>query len=402
MPIDCGELLGGGEPPKRRPLAQGGRFASLFQREPTFEATAPGRVNLIGEHTDYNGGFVLPTPIPQRCHAWLAPRTDRDVHAATLNRLDNGPNTTGPSGAGDPPILAYGLGFETRVGGWLDYLQGLTWALAEAGHPLPSGFDLLVHSDVPHGSGLSSSAAFEVAVLRAIREGFALPLDDVALARVGQRAENGFVGAQTGLMDQFVASIGRPGHALFLDTRTLAHEHVPLPPEAELMVVDSGIRHQLATGEQGYNTRRVECAEAAARLGLRELRDATPADLPRVDALPDPLNRRARHVIEENARVEVAVEKLRAGDLLVLGQILRAGHVSLRVLYEVSVPHIDLFVNLAEQEPDVYGARLTGGGFGGSIVGLARRGTGLGAAERIAAAYHQQTGRHSTIILPTR
>ena len=221
-------------------------FAALFGRSPSVTADAPGRVNLIGEHTDYNQGFVLPTPIPQRTVAELAPRADEQVRAASASL----------AGA----VERYVLDAETPGRGWLDYVQGLTWALRSDG-ALILGFDLRVASSVPIGAGLASSGALEVAVLRALRAAFRLPLDDVELALLGQRAENEFVGARVGVMDQMAASLGVGGRALLIDTRSLEHRSVALPAGAELVVIDSGVAHRNRAG--GYNARRAESSAPA-------------------------------------------------------------------------------------------------------------------------------------------
>jgi galactokinase len=346
-------------------------------------ASAPGRVNLIGEHTDYNGGFVLPTAIPQRTHVELSRRHDRRVEAHSENATHPG---------------AYTLGQERRRDDWLDYAQGLTWALQEHGFR-PGGFDLFVHSDVPLGAGLSSSAALEVAILRALREAFALrPLDDVQLAKLGQIAENEFVGAHCGIMDQMAASLADQTTALFLDTRSLDFRRIALPAAADLAVIHSGVTHGIAAGD--YNTRRAECEEAARRLGVAQLRDLTPADLPRVNQLPRPFDKRARHVLTEDGRVLEAVEALESQDVTRLGELFLKSHASMRDDFEVSVPEVDLLVELAREDPAVYGARLTGGGFGGSVVILAHAGQGRAVGERVASAYTERSGRTATLLVP--
>ena len=218
-------------------------FTTLFARPPAVAADAPGRVNLIGEHTDYNGGFVLPTAIPQRTRVELAPRDDEAVRVASTAK-DGG------------DVLTFTLGAERPGRGWLDYVQGVTRLLRTGGHAL-RGFDARIDSAVPLGSGLSSSASLSVSLLRALRSAFGLALDDVAIARLGQRAENEFVGAQVGIMDPMAASLADEGTALFLDARSLAFERVPLPNGAELVVLNSGVAHDHAAGD--YNTRRAEC-----------------------------------------------------------------------------------------------------------------------------------------------
>ncbi|HEU4411861.1 MAG TPA: galactokinase [Polyangiaceae bacterium] len=349
------------------------RFAAAFGRPPELVASAPGRVNLIGEHTDYNDGFVLPVATPMRTRVAVARAEGRRARVA--------------SGAIAGAPEAYELGAEARRGGWVDYLQGVTAALAAAGHRL-GGFDALVESDVPLGAGLSSSAALEIALGRALRELFALPVDDVALAVAGRRAENELVGAPVGIMDQMASSLADERHALYLDTRSLAYERVPLPEGAELVVIDSGVAHRHADG--GYKTRRAECERAAAALGVGALRDVGDARLAEASALPEPIGRRARHVVTENARVLAAVAALRAGDLAALGRLFDASHASLRDDFEVSVPELDRLVELARSRPGAFGARMTGGGFGGSIVALVERGRGVAIASAVAEAYARE------------
>jgi galactokinase len=354
----------------------------LSSGQPDVVAEARGRVNLIGEHTDYNGGFVLPTAIPQRTRVELRRRADDRVV------LDS---------AQMPGTVEYQLGAEQPRRDWSDYVQGVTKYLAEAGHRL-GGFEARVDSTVPIGSGLSSSAALEVSVMRALRDAFGLSLDPIAMAQIGRRAENDFVGAQTGVMDQMAASLADLGSALFLDTRSMAYELVPIPPGAELVVINSGVAHNHAKGD--YNTRWRECQAAAKALGVEQLRDLTEADLPRIEALPDPLGRRARHVLTEDARVLQAVEAMRAGDLARLGELFYASHASMRDDYEVSVAEIDLIVDHARNEPGVLGARLTGGGFGGSVVMLVEAGRARQVAERIASRYAWESARTPTVLVP--
>jgi galactokinase len=345
-------------------------FAAIFGGAPDVSASAPGRVNLIGEHTDYNDGYVLPVALARRTTVELARRGGARVRAWSEAAAATG-------------VADYALGAERRRGDWVDYVQGVTRALAAAGHPV-EGFDAHIDSAVPVGRGLASSAALEVALLRALRDAFGLDLDDVALARLGQRAEHDFVGAPVGIMDQMAASLGESAWALFLDTRALRWERVPLPDSVELVIIDSGISHRHASGS--YGARRAECERAAALLGVRALRDVSPDDLSRVAALPEPLNRRARHVVTENARVLDMVGALRAGDVVRCGRLLDETHASLRDDFEVSLPPIDRLVESARGQRGVYGARLTGGGFGGAIVALARAGEGLDAARRVAGA----------------
>jgi len=359
------------------------RFARRFGRPPAVVADAPGRVNLVGEHTDYNDGFVLPTAIPQRTRVALAPRDDDRARVTS-------------AACGDA-VETYAVGAETRGRGWLDYVQGVTHALAAAGHRV-GGFDAAIESTVPIGSGLSSSAALEVAFLRALRAAFGLGLDDVTIARLGQRAEVELVGARVGVMDQMAASLADARTALFVDTRSLAWERVPLPGAAEIVVIDSGVPHAHAAG--AYNERRAECERAAALLGVPALRDVPGDALARLAALPPPLDRRARHVVTENARVVEAVAALRAGDVARLGALFDASHASMRDDYAVSVPAVDALVAVARGEPHVHGARLTGGGFGGAIVVLADAGWGAAAGAAIVRRFRDATGGAATLLVP--
>jgi galactokinase len=348
------------------------------------EAAAAGRVNLIGEHTDYNGGFVLPTAIPQQTRVRLSRRADQLVSAQSANQPEQG---------------TYRLGEESRRDDWIDYIQGLTWALRQDGTVIEGGFDLHVNSDVPLGAGLSSSAALEVSVLRAVRSAFDLNhLSDVRLAQLGQIAENDFVGARCGIMDQMAASLADQSAALFLDTRSLEYRRVPLPAQADLVVIHSGVSHGIAGGE--YNVRRAQCEAAAAQLGVPQLRDLTQADLARVDQLPDPLNRRARHVLTEDERVLTAVDAIERSDLVALGALFAASHLSMRDDFEVSAPEVDMLVGLAQADPHVYGARMTGGGFGGSVVILTRHGTGREVGQRVAGSYQESSGQTPTVLVP--
>lgn len=360
-------------------------FATLFGQPATVTASAPGRVNVIGEHTDYQDGYVLPIALPQRTTIELALRPDRVVRGFSAN-LD-----------GVDARADYDLGAEQRTGRWIDYVQGVTHALQESGQRL-GGFDFRVSSDVPVGAGLSSSAALEVSMLRALRDAFDLELDDVALALVAHRAETGFVGAPVGLMDQMASSLADTDRALFLDTRTIACEKVPLPGDVELALVDSGVTHQHASGD--YRVRRAETEQAASLLGVPRLRDVGLDALPRIEALPEPVGRRARHVVTENARVLEAVAAMRAGESSRLGALMNASHASMRDDFEGSAPEVDRLVALAQADEDVLGARMTGGGFGGAVLILCRRGTAAEVAARVYGEYRSETAQTGGILLP--
>lgn len=357
-------------------------FELTFGAAPEVVAEAPGRVNLVGEHTDYNDGFVLPTAIPLRTRV-EASRADGDaVDVATTAHVS-------------PPRATYDLGAEWRRGAWTDYVMGVTATLRARGFAL-RGFRAHIASTVPLGGGLSSSASLLVGLVRALRSLFALDLDDRAVADVAHAAEHDFVGAPVGVMDTLAASLADEHTALFLDARSLTFERVALPPNAALLVVDSGVAHQHATGD--YRTRRAECEQAAEALGVASLRALTLADLPAASHLPPPLDRRVRHVVTENQRVHDAVAAMRAGDLAALGEVFTASHRSQRDDYEVSVPAVDALVADASSQPGVYGARLTGGGFGGAVVALVARGE-EGRVGRALEASARRDGREGVRVL---
>jgi galactokinase len=336
-------------------------------------ARAPGRVNLLGEHTDYNEGFVLPVAIPQATtvHARLA-----DGYAVRSANLEKSSTFT----LDQPPGERFAL-----------YSYGCIRELTRRGIRVPP-VELTVESDVPMGVGLSSSAALEVATLRALRSLLAFEMDDVEIARLAQQAEIRYAGVHCGIMDQMACSLARTDKALFLDTRTLERRMVALPADAQTLVVDSGVPRSLA--HSGYNARRAECDEAARRLGVSALRDVH--DEMALDALPAPLAKRVRHVTSENQRVLRAVEGVSAD---VFGQLMSASHVSLRDDFEVSTPELDALVDALEAEAGVYGARLTGAGFGGACVALCRAGAAREAGTRALARYNG-AGRQGRVVVP--
>ncbi|MPZ95701.1 MAG: galactokinase [Propionibacteriales bacterium] len=317
---------------------------------------APGRVNLIGEHTDYNDGFVLPLAIPLQATARVSRRDDRTVRARSRQRRAERREFTVDTEPGD-------------VTGWASYVAGVFWAFRQAGHQVP-GADIAVNSTVPGGAGLSSSAALECVVALALSDLAGLDLAPDELARLAQRAENDYVGMPCGVMDQMASMRGAEGQLVFLDTRSGHTEHVPFDLAAAglaLLVVDTRAPHRLVKGE--YAERRADCEQAAKLLGVPALRDAELGDLT-PDRLPDRLLRRARHVVTENARVLRVVEQLRAGtDPRAIGPELNASHDSLREDFEVTVPELDVAVATAV-DAGAHGARMTGGGFGGSIIAL--------------------------------
>ncbi|TQF03698.1 galactokinase [Kitasatospora acidiphila] len=336
-------------------------FERIFGAAPAGVWAAPGRVNLIGEHTDYNDGFVLPIALPHAVRLSAAPRTDGRLRLYSAQ------------GDGRVTDLAVAELAPGAVTSWASYPAGVVWALREAGHQV-GGADLYLDSDVPTGAGLSSSAALECAVAVAYRDLHDLPLTGAELARLAQRAENAFVGVPCGVMDQMASACCTEGAALFLDTRDLSLRQVPFRPAEqglELLVIDTRVKHDI--GDGSYAAVRAGCERAAELLGLPALRDLPAAELaaaqPRLPAELVPL---VRHVVTENDRVLTAVELLDKGDFAALGPILTAGHASLRDDFRVSCAETDLAVASAV-EAGALGARMTGGGFGGSVIALVPR-----------------------------
>jgi galactokinase len=344
-------------------------FAERFGIEPVGTWSAPGRVNLIGEHTDYNDGFVLPFAIQHRTHVALAPRTDGVFRVRVASTFDD---TTAEVELGELDALFPGR--RDDVPEWARYPLGVAWALVAASGTDPStltGVDLAFASNVPIGAGLSSSAAIEGATAVALAETWGVDLDRVALAKVGRRAENEAVGAPTGIMDQMASLLGRADAAIFLDCRSLDAQVIDLgfaDAGLELVVIDTGVKHSHATG--GYGERRAACERGAAALGVPALRDVTPADLPRLAELVDDVTfRRVRHVVTENQRVLDTVRTLREQGPAAIGDLLVASHASMRDDFEISVPELDTAVEAALSAGAV-GARMTGGGFGGAAIAL--------------------------------
>ena len=312
---------------------------------------APGRLNLIGEHTDYNDGYVLPFALPYATTATVAARTDGRLELHSAQR-------------GDESVTGLEPG---TVTGWAAYPAGVVWALREAGHDVSAGFDVTVDGNVPEGAGLSSSAALECAVAAALDDLLGLGLDRRTLALTAQRAENDFVGMPSGAMDQMASMLCTEARALFLDCRTFEAEQVPLDLAAaglRILLVDSRAPHQLTDG--AYAERRRTCESAARRLGVPALRDATEDDLDRLDGVE---RQRARHVVTENARVLATVAALREGRTADVGPLLSASHASMRDDFEITVPRVDLIASTAEAA-GALGARMTGGGFGGCVLAL--------------------------------
>ena len=348
---------------------------AFFAGARTVQASAPGRVNLLGEHTDYNDGFMLPIATPQRTAVTVACSSDAHFHfySATLDE------TVDWSGGATP------------AAGFSRYLVGCIGLLRQRGIAVPP-LRMYVTSNLSVGSGLSSSAALELSALRALRGFLAFDLDDVVLAQIAQRAEIDYAGVNCGIMDQMAASLADEAHMLFLDARTLETRLLPLPQDSELIVIDTGVPRRLAA--TGYNTRRAECEKAASLLGVRALRDvAAPAD---VEKLDEPYRRRARHVVREDLRVLRACAGVSAQEF---GALMNASHASLRDDYEVSIPALDELAALLQAQPGVFGARLTGAGFGGACVALCQRGMAASAGAAVLARFNAG-GHDGRLLIP--
>jgi galactokinase len=343
---------------------------------------APGRVNLIGEHTDYNEGYVLPMAIDRGITIALVPTADRSVMVTLAE--------TGETEGFELDAIG------PRTGRWIDYVAGTAWSMESENVPA-TGFRGLLASDLPIGAGLSSSSALELASALALSRADDPDIDRIRLARICQRAENQYVGVASGVMDQFASAFGQRGAALLLDCRTLAHQAVFLDlSEAALIVCDSGSRRRL--DRSAYNERRAECDAAVVAIAarypdVRSLRDVGPPILDSaLDELPGPLARRARHVVAENERVLASAEAWTARDYARVGRLLSESHASLRDLYEVSSPELDALVEIAEGVPGVHGSRLTGAGFGGCTITLVRRASVAALTAAIEEAYPTRTG----------
>lgn len=359
-------------------------FAQAYGRAPAGLVRAPGRVNLIGEHTDYNDGFVLPCAIGRQTMIAWAPRDDGDMQIVASDF----------GGARDR--FALGAIDHHPDRGWRDYVRGMIAAMQASGAPV-AGADLAIAGDIPQGTGLSSSASLMVAVGHAMHAaaGAGLP-DPATIASIAQQAENDFVGVKCGIMDQLASAASVAGHALLIDCRSLAMQAVPLPAGAALMIIDSGVVRGLVEGH--YNRRRAECEAAAQAMGVAALRDADAAMLAAA-AMPAESRRRARHVISENARVLAAADALAAGDLEALGALMAASHVSMRDDFEITVPPIDALAALAHGAiGGAGGARMTGGGFGGAVVAVMPAAEVERVADAVRAGYRTPAGDPPAII----
>ena len=374
------------------------RFQDLFGAPPAGVVFAPGRVNLVGEHTDYNDGFVLPMAIQKGIAFAFTPRIDdvlrvhsadvtqtRDLRLADLkHRVNVEPDRTG------------------QRGGWFGYVAGIAWSMLGAGMPL-RGADIALTGNLPMGGGLSSSAALEIGVARVLSAVAQTEWDPKAIALIAQRAEREFAGVACGIMDQLVVAAAHEDCALMIDCRSLETRDVPLPPQMSVLILDSGVRRDLASS--AYNDRRASCERAADAIRVRHpeviaLRDA---DLTMLDEVQSAISgedyRRARHVILENPRPAAMSEALTTGNLTRAGQVMKDSHASLRDLYDVSTPELDLLVDVAASVPGCHGARLTGAGFGGCVVAIADVGANDAVIASVANEYKARYGNEAPAIV---
>jgi galactokinase len=354
-------------------------FTTYFNAKPEFLVRAPGRVNLIGEHTDYNDGFVLPMAIDRAIWIALSPRADSQVRIRSLDlEVDS---------AFDLQSLAKGKG-------WLEYVKGVANELLKAGHKL-RGFDAVLTGDVPRAAGLSSSAAVELATARAFAAVSGFAWDAAKMAKLSQKAENEWVGVNCGIMDQMASAASKEGFALFLDCRTLEYQHAPLPENTSVVILDTSTRRGLV--DSAYNERRSQCEEAARWFGVKALRDVSEGEFERSSGLSKVVMKRARHIITENARVLEAVDVMKAGNIKRLGELFNASHNSLRDDFEVTNEALNQIVECAREQSSCYGARMTGAGFGGCAVALVQEENALEFTNAVSAAYKLRSGLDASV-----
>lgn len=329
-------------------------FEEQFNEAPTYIVRAPGRVNLIGEHTDYNDGFVLPMAIDRAIWIALRPTNSPSINIRSLDF---------------PDAITFSLNdYAKEKSSPTEYVKGVTWALQEAGHEL-QGWEGVMKGDIPIGAGLSSSAALELALAKAFSVVSGFEWDAAQMARLAQKAENQWVGVNSGIMDQMISAAGKDNHALLIDCRSLETEKLPLPQNTAIIVLDTGTRRELVTS--AYNERREQCEVAAKHFGVEKLRDVTIEQFESEKAgLDDVTMRRAKHVITENERVIAAKKAMLKGDATQLGRLFNASHISMRDDFEITNDALNSIVNIAQQHKSCLGARMTGGGFGGCAVAL--------------------------------
>ncbi len=355
------------------------KLSTIFKKhygiDPDLIIRAPGRVNLIGEHTDYNDGFVFPMAIDRAI--WIALKAGKDDEVK-IHSVDYGDSASFRLGA-----------IQKENHSWVEYIKGVAHLLQEEGYRL-KGWKGVLSGDIPIGAGLSSSAALEMAVMTAFSSLMHIQMTKTEMALLGQRAENQWVGVNCGIMDQLISVAGKEGHALLIDCRSLHYDPISLPPEAQVVVLDTGVRRSL--GSSTYNTRRLECEEAAEFFKVTHLRDVTlERFMEHEDELDAVVRRRARHVITENERVQKAVQSFRGGDAETFGRLMNESHRSLRDDFEVSSPELDAMVESAVSSPGCYGARMTGAGFGGCAVALIKANMADDFVQSVSHAYFEKT-----------
>ena len=358
-------------------------FKSYFNSESEIIVRAPGRVNLIGEHTDYNDGFVLPMAIDHAVWLALRPRDDKTVRLFSLDLEADS---------------AFELDSLTKGSDWIEYPKSIAYELLKAGYEL-KGFDAVMTGDVPRGAGLSSSAAVELAVARAFAAVSGIEWDAPKMAKLSQKAENEWVGVNCGIMDQMASAACKEGHALFLDCRSLEIQHAPLPQGVSIVILDTSTRRGLVGS--AYNERRSQCEEAARWFGVKALRDVSVGEFGRKTKEETGLNevalKRARHIVTENARVLEAMNVMKAGNIKRLGELFNASHDSLRDDFEVTNDALNIMVNCAREQTSCYGARMTGAGFGGCAVALVKEDNATEFVTAVSEAYRQRSNMEAAI-----
>jgi galactokinase len=357
-------------------------YIDQFNAQPSFVVRGPGRVNLIGEHTDYNDGFVLPMAIDRALWIALSPREDRRI---LLHSLD----FEGPAD--------FSLDHIQHGQGWTEYVKGIAWVLQQTGYPV-NGWQGIISGDIPIGAGLSSSAALEMCLTKAFWTVSTWQWDGPAMARLSMQADNDWVGVQSGIMDQMISAEGKEGHALLIDCRSLESTPVPLPEETGVVILDTATRRGLV--DSAYNERVAQCQAAARYFEVASLRDLSwETYLSNAEGLDDMTSRRAKHIITENQRTLAAAEAMRQGDARTLGHLMNASHESLRDDYEVSSQELNIMVDLARGQAGCYGARMTGAGFGGCAVALVMVRAAQIFAKCMTEAYQKATGLNPNVYI---
>jgi galactokinase len=360
-------------------------YRQRFNEIPSSIVTAPGRINLIGEHTDYSEGFVLPVAIDRNVTLAFTPRADKAIQVYSIDF--------------DQELVVHLDNIQRGNGGWKEYVMGMGWALMNAGYAL-NGWQAVVAGNIPIGAGLSSSAALEVAIGKTFCLASNIDLPPASLALLSRKAEAEWVGVNVGIMDQLISAAGKEGHALLLDCKTLDYEYVPIPKEITLVVLDTMTRRELTKSD--YNARHEEVKQASSLLGVQFLREATPQLVEKNRThMTSTIYRRARHVVTENQRVHAFSIAMRNNDISTMGQLINASHESLRDDYEVSSSELNLIVELAQKQPECLGARMMGAGFGGCALALLATDQVERFTENVSSLYRSQTGIEPNIFIVT-